>query len=267
MEQDKNHKRRCAVFKRIKHFFTSQEKQEAHLLDYMQEHPELTPPPPAPPGNEFQKIITELDRRGSETVVRRQLKMLHYSGRVGSFLHKPAVMFLAVVIFLGCTSVGSSADKAYKDQGRMVRRNGIALNSENYVIRKTDELKEAYTEIENRLGINALKFVQMPEGMKLYEMGLDEGSVTMKFSYNDETLYFTQANYPIPAAGSAVSEKSDYDTVQNISMGQEFMIQKNVLKDGTTEYSTDIEVDGAFYYLAGIVSEQDFVNIIKNLKF
>lgn len=269
MEQDKNHKRQCSVFKRIKYFFTSQEKLEAHLLDYMQEHPELTPPPPAPPGNEFEKIMTELDRRGSKIVLRNQLKLLHYGGRIGSFMHKPAVLFLAVVIFLGCTSAGASADKAfdYEVKGKMVRKSSFALNSDQYVIKKTDELKEAYTEIEERLGIHALKLAQMPAGMKLYELGLEDRSVTMKLFYNGETLYFIQANYPVSASGSAALEKSNGKTVQNSSIGQEFVIQKNDLEDGTTEYCTSIAIDGAFYYLAGFISEQEFVSIIESLKF
>lgn len=269
MEQDKNHKRQCSVFKRIKYFFTTQEKLDAHLLDYMQEHPELTPPPPAPPGNEFQKIIMELDRRGSRIVVRRQLKLLRFGGRIGSFLHKPAILILAVVIFLGGTSAGVSADKAYDYElkGKVARKSGIALNSDQYVIKKTEELKDAYTEIEKRLGITPLKLAQMPAGMKLYELGLESGSVTIKLSYKHETLYFIQANYPISASDSAALENTNGRTVQNSSIGKKFIIHKNDLEDGTTEYSTSIAVDGAYYYLTGFISEQEFVDIIENLNF
>lgn len=67
---------KCSVYKRIKYFLTRQREFDARLLDFMQEHPEITPddePLEAPP-REFQKIMEEMNKRGIKPAVRRQLK-------------------------------------------------------------------------------------------------------------------------------------------------------------------------------------------------
>ncbi|MDK2967792.1 MULTISPECIES: hypothetical protein [Lacrimispora] len=70
----------------------SKEKLEAHLLDYMLKHPELTPDVPAPPTDEFQKIMAELDKRGTKTIVRRQLIILHFCNFIIYCIHKPVLI-------------------------------------------------------------------------------------------------------------------------------------------------------------------------------
>ena len=60
MEQEKSYEKRRSILKRIRYYMTSQEKLEAHLLDYMLAHPELTPEPSAPPAGEFDKIMDRL---------------------------------------------------------------------------------------------------------------------------------------------------------------------------------------------------------------
>jgi hypothetical protein len=71
----------------------SREKLEVRLLDYMQKHPELTPPVPAPPPDEFEKIMTEFNKRGSKTIVRKQLQILHYRNVAIHGLRKVALIF------------------------------------------------------------------------------------------------------------------------------------------------------------------------------
>ena len=77
MDQDRNHGKKCSVFKRIKYFLTRQVRMDARLLDFMQEHPEIAPDSDlleAPPG-EFQKILAEMDKRGIKPAVKRQIKL------------------------------------------------------------------------------------------------------------------------------------------------------------------------------------------------
>ena len=67
---------KCSVFKQIKNFLTRQREFDARLFDFMQEHLEITPddePIEAPPGD-FQKIMEEMNKRGIEPAVRKQLK-------------------------------------------------------------------------------------------------------------------------------------------------------------------------------------------------
>ena len=79
MDQDRNHGKKCSVFKRIKYFLTRQVRMDARLLDFMQEHPEIAPdsdPLEAPP-DEFQKILDEMEKRGYKVSAEwRHLKKL-----------------------------------------------------------------------------------------------------------------------------------------------------------------------------------------------
>ncbi|MFT4106840.1 MAG: hypothetical protein QM657_13865 [Lacrimispora sp.] len=104
MERENKEKR--SVLKRIMYGAESQEKLEAHLVDYMQKNLELTPGQTAPPTGEFQKIVEELGRRGPETVMRRQIRLFHQSFRTVRFFQKPLTLFMAVIIMAAVYAVG-----------------------------------------------------------------------------------------------------------------------------------------------------------------
>ena len=91
MEQKKDSINKYSIFHLLNTNQNSREKLEAHLIDYMQKHPELTPAAPAPPPDEFQKIMTEFNKRGSKTVVRKQLRILYYWNSVICCLQKSAL--------------------------------------------------------------------------------------------------------------------------------------------------------------------------------
>ncbi len=93
MEQKKDFINKCSIFYLFHTNHNSREKLEARLLDYMQKHPELTPSVPAPPPDEFQKIMAEFNKRGSKTIVRKQLKVLHYYNLVIHFFQKIVFIF------------------------------------------------------------------------------------------------------------------------------------------------------------------------------
>ena len=143
MVKERNHGKKHSILKRINYYASSQEKLEAHLLDYMQKHPELTPEPPAPPPGEFQKIMAELNRRGAETVVRKQLKVLYYGHRFVNSLQKPLLIVMVVLIILAASAIGASAKKA--SNYRMREEN--AGKSKNEVL-KVNNMSNAYEEMK-----------------------------------------------------------------------------------------------------------------------
>ncbi|MFT4004481.1 MAG: hypothetical protein QM683_02035 [Lacrimispora sp.] len=116
MDQERNRGKKYTVLKGIKNdircHISSQEKLEAHLLDYMQKHPELTPDPPSPPQGEFQKIMESLDKRGSRTVVRKQLKALYFGRRVFQLIQKPLMILMVVLVLLAASSMGAFSKRS-----------------------------------------------------------------------------------------------------------------------------------------------------------
>lgn len=111
MEQGRNNHNKCSIFKRNKKSKDSEERMEAYLLDYMQQHPELTPAPPSPPPDEFQTIMAEMNRRGATTVLNRQLRLRSRLGRLIYYLHKPFMVSMVICVILSVTSIGVYAGK------------------------------------------------------------------------------------------------------------------------------------------------------------
>ncbi|MDR7814675.1 hypothetical protein [Lacrimispora sp.] len=157
MEKERNHGKKYSILKQIKYHLSYQEKLEAHLLDYMQEHPELTPDPPSPPPGEFQAIMAELNRRGTETVVGKQLRVLYYGHRLVNSIQKPFLIVMVVLIILAASVIGAAAKKAH---GYRLKEQG-AGKSRNEVL-KADKVSNAYEEIKEHLGIELLMINSMP---------------------------------------------------------------------------------------------------------
>lgn len=135
MEKERNPGIKCFILKRMLSYVSSQEKSEACFLDYMREHTELTPEPPSPPPDEFQKIMAEINRRGVETVISRQLKVLYYVQKFRKSIQKPMLILMAALILLASV-MGGSAKNAHNY--RMRERYGgrsikVGMVSKTYV--------------------------------------------------------------------------------------------------------------------------------------
>ncbi len=253
MEQERSHGKKCSILKQIKYYLASQEKVEAHMLDYMQNHPELTPEPPAPPPGEFQKIMAELDKRGSRLVIRQQLKILYYGHRLVNYLQKPMIISMALFVILTGTAVGGSAKKSYDYQ----------LGERP----KAEDIFDAYKAINENLGIRPLIIDDIPSDLKYYGMDIENGNATIRLSYNDQEIFFIQSKYPALFSDGDSSYKTVFKSVYNKKIKKDFDIEKNNFSDGAIEYSTSIVIDGAYYYLSGSIPEQVFIAIVKKLDF
>lgn len=271
MDQNRNQGKKCSVFRRIKYFLTPQVRLDARLLDFMQEHPELTPnsePLEAPP-SEFQKILTEMDERGIKPPVKKQIQIKKCFVQAGKWMQKPAFAALLVVLILGGTSAGVSAKKAYDYRVRehVVGRSDIVFNNDQHVLTKKDNLDIAYEKIEEELGIKPLKMMKMPFDLKYSSLDMRGGDATITLEYNRKKFYFVQAKSEVAASNSISSDRNNSTEVYNIYLQKTINIEKNCTSNGDMEFSSGINIDGAYYYLSGIIPEEEFVSIIKNLGF
>ncbi len=103
---DRKNKEKGSILKWIIYRKKSQEKLEAHLVDYMQKNLELTPGQLSPPTGEFQKIMEELGKRGKETVMRRQIRLFHQSFQAVRVFQKPLTLLMAIIIMAAVYAVG-----------------------------------------------------------------------------------------------------------------------------------------------------------------
>lgn len=271
MDQDTKSKKTCSGLKNIFCSFTSKEEQDAQLLDDMQNLSKISlnsDLPPAPPG-EFNSIMAEMERRGIKTKISRQANGRDRIRRVRRALQKPAVVGLLVVIILCATSAGVAAKKSYnyRLREREAGKSNIVLNNDQYVLTDEDDLEGAYAQIEKSVGIKPLKMKSKPFDMKFVSLGIESDSAIIKFEYIDKYFYFIQAKSPIATSRGMVSDRRETSPVYNIYVDKIFDVEKNVLSDKDVEYSVNIELGGAYYYLSGVIPEDNFIEIIENLDF
>lgn len=271
MDQDTKIKKKCSGLKNIFCFFTSKEEQDAQLLDDMQNLSKISlnsDLPPAPPG-EFNSIMAEMERRGIKTKISRQANGRDRIRRVRRALQKPAVAGLLVVIILCATSAGVAAKKSYnyRLREREAGKSNIVWNNDQHILTEVDELEKAYVKIEELIGIKSLKMKSSPFDMKFESLMIEEGSAVVKFKYNNIYFYFIQAKYPISASNGVVSDREGFQPIYNVHLNETLYMDKNEIGKGVVEYSSYIELKGAYYYLAGVVPKEEFVDIIESLDF
>jgi hypothetical protein len=270
VDQDRNHGKKCSVFNQIKYFFTRQVRMDARLLDFMQEHPEIAPdsdPLEAPP-DEFQKILDEMEKRGIKPAVKRQIKVKTRLSQAGNYMRKPAFVALLVVLIVGGTSVGTSAKKAYDYRMReRGRGNGdIIWNNDEYVLTKEDEINDIYLKIEERLNIKPLKFMFLPFGMKFDELKIVGDHANIKFFYENKAFNCVQSKKPVTSSNNVVSDRRVYKQIYNEWLDISIPIEKNKLND-KVEYSAKFDLNGCYFYISGIIDEDNFDKIIENLNY
>ena len=197
VEQERNNFKKCSILKRKKGNTVSKEKLEAHLLDYMQKHPELTPEPPSAPPEEFQMIMEELNRRGTKLLIRKQLEIINNCRRMVCYLHKPFIIAMTVCVLVSVTTIGVSSKRAYKfyknetlysrmndgrSQGRQIGLNGSSI-------------KDAYGQIHENFNTRALKGGNKPDEIPFHELNIQVKSASVGFTCIDQAIFFLQTAY------------------------------------------------------------------------
>lgn len=270
MGQNRNHGKIRAVYKKIKYFLTPRARLDARLLDFMQDHPEISPdsdPLEAPPG-EFEKIMAEMKKRGMTPAVSRQMTVRKHLRQAGTYVQKPAFVALLVVLILGGTSVGVSAKKAYdyRMRERRVGKSDIVWNNDEYVLTE-DGIDAIYLEIEKQLNISSLKLMYIPFGMKFEELKIYGDHANMKFVYNDKAINCIQSKKPVASSNNVVSDRNSYKQIYNEWLDIYISVEKNELKSKEVEYSAKFDFNGCYFYISGIIEEESFEKILINLAY
>ena len=128
---------------------------------------------------------------------------------------------------------------------------------------------EAYEEIEERLGILALRLQYKPEEMELEKIYIDEkmGEALLEFYCEENvlTIYENKQN-----DGASINVQSDgrvVDQIEQFYLGDELEIIEIQDTDNRNRYQTQIEYGNAYYYLTTNMELKEFENIIQGLIF
>lgn len=177
---------------------------------------------------------------------------------------------LVVVLGMGLTSVGrkniivdvlqkkfGSGDKTYVDMGEVEDTEGVTE-------------QEAYNEIEEALGTKVVRIIDKPENTRFLEMQLDQElqEAVLYYLVGDNVLsYRIVTRYIESSIGMDIQDKLIQQYNLSLPETDVLISEYEIQKSGQLEYTAKFEYNNMKYFIQGIVSQEDFEKIIKNLIF
>ena len=177
-----------------------------------------------------------------------------------------------VAILLAAVGVGASGERLFSPtvESRMEdgEYNVRIINGDDEIYMEVSE-EEAYDEIEERLGILALRLDHMPQEMELEKVYIDEtmGEAQMEF-YDDEHILKVYEN----KQSSSVTFDTQFDgqVIDVISLfytNQELSILKIERESLSPSYAVELERGNAYYYITSDLELDEFEEIIQGIFF
>lgn len=183
------------------------------------------------------------------------------------------VAVLVVVLGMGLTSVGR------KDIVVDVFRKTFGSGEKTYVDTEESTLPatkegltedEAYAEIEKVFGIKIVRLVERPKNMKFLEMQLDMALQEAVFYYlSDQNILSYRIVFPYAESSSGVEVQDELLEEYSIQLPKaEVLVSKYVIQEtGELEYIANFTYKNSEYFLQGVMKQEDFEKIVKNLIF
>ena len=170
---------------------------------------------------------------------------------------------------LWATGIGVSGRKTleYKQDVREGKSSDIAWDNEEANYTEVDSEDEAYKIIGEKLGIPVLKLGYRPEGMEFKRLILEENFAFLEFEYNEKKIHLIESSRFNENSDALSSDRKEYIEVENEWLDRKLRIEKNLNTEKELEYSLTLEQDKNFYYLEGIVTEEEFKQVAMNLNF
>lgn len=232
-------------------------------------------PIPEPAADEFEKIWSRIQEERAESADTTELAESEEPEedkvvRVRFGWKRLAAIGLIACLIAGSGSIVSMGRKSYffRERKDELFGDSVILNNDMNKVAVNGE-EEAYALIEAELEIKPLKLGYMPENMKFVGLETSEGSVYIEFLLDDKKIYFIQSKYDTEVS---YNYKSDLKTekemhVYNKWLREELTIKEELLLNGNVTFETSIIVDGSYYRLIGMIEEETFEKIVKDLIF
>lgn len=173
-----------------------------------------------------------------------------------------AVLAAAFAGMLGMTAIG---EKNYFFQMRETR-NGIVINNDQNLEYK-GKLEEAYEEAEEKLDGRVIRLNYFPQNLVLSSVSFEEGKVVFLFEYGDNLVHAIQEKRTTEVSLAVGTDKDNCGSVYNDWLNMEIDYRNNITENGQTEYEAILLYENQIYHIFGVIEEDEFVKILKNLSF
>lgn len=178
---------------------------------------------------------------------------------------------LALVSILGITSVGGPARLVEMMKRAVGEREVVQVdsNEENLKIAEERE-EEAYQKIKDAFGVDPVKIIGRPDGLRFSELEIDNTIqiAEMYYQYKGKTIvYFINASYAETSWGIDVEDEvTDSYQIEKRNIKIELK-EYQVANSEEKRYSASYKYGGVEYFLIGTMEKEDMEVIVKNLHF
>ncbi|MBT9776144.1 DUF4367 domain-containing protein [Clostridium sp. MCC353] len=222
--------------------------------------PELQEELKAPEG-EFDKILAMAHERRKE---QEGKKKRHFRLRNAWKPLLAAALLGSLVLAQG---IGGSAKRSYEYQKREEgSSNKIIWNNDDNLV-KSSKSSDAYQQVQEQLGIRVISLDYLPEEMLFDVLTVRDNRAVLSFISEDHKLSLIEERNSSNNSVAVYTDTNTYLEVYNPLLDKDIIIRKNILEDGSVEYTADLSIDNAYYSLSGNLSEDDFVKVVKKLVF
>lgn len=267
-------------------------------MDYAIAHPDTSPRLKAP-DDEFQRIMDKVVWRMTEKADRTSASASSHSSDYNSdseislpgtnpstppdnltqippprrpnwkkFARAAAIAIVVGVVGVNgvVSTVGRSGYKYGEFEG-IDSEHEIVWNNTSVSIKDLGSVEEAYQKIKEQLNIPVLKLSYLPDEMIFTGMVFEGQRAIMNFESNDGVMRLVQMSGTLDELNMHFSDREEYDNFYSRRLKENVSLKKNKLQDDKTEYSADIKTKTAYYYISGIMEENDFNKIVETLYF
>lgn len=210
------------------------------------------------PGEESKPEPLELEKKQGEKQNKKKIV------RFGKKKALATAALVAVIAgMLGGTAIGK---KSYFFRNGRGDRAVILLNNDKNKS-EDSEIQEIYKEINETVKIPVIKLGYYPAGMTVCNYELYEDEAVIQFLYKDNYIRMIQAKCKKNNSINLESDRIQKEIVFNTWIQKDIEYSVNEIANGKKEYEVLIPYQNNFYYLSGIIEEEVFIKIIKNLNF
>lgn len=182
-----------------------------------------------------------------------------------------AALVLAAVL-LAAAGIGTSGERLFapKVDGQIEdgEYNVTIISGDDEIYKDISE-EEAYDEIEERLGILALRLGYKPKGMELGKVYVDEnmGEAQMEFYYGDSILTIYENKQNRDAIFDAGVDGEVVETSIMFQNNKELKILKINRDGGKFSFAAELKESNAYYQIISTLELNEFEEIVQGMFF
>lgn len=180
---------------------------------------------------------------------------------------------LVVVLGMGLTSVGRKNIIVDVLQKKFGSGDKTYVDTQEFTLPTTTEgmlEEEAYAEIEKEFGTKIVRIIDKPENTQFLEMQLDQELQEATLYYSlDKTIfsYRIMTRYTESSSGINISDILLREYVLSLPETDVMISEYQIQETGKLEYTAKFIYKNTQYFLQGVMKQEEFEKIIKNLLF